>query len=168
MDARAARTMYAVDWILPIVIAGLFVLLSSLLREPTRRRFNAIFVAGAGSAYLNGGFGVLEFPFTALGTYLAFRGLDDYRFIGVAALPHDLGRRAPLLGDSDRAVPGNVVGRMRDHRRFDRSLVLPWRPERVRPSAATLRRAREGDARAGRRRPFALAGMRRGRFPAPI
>ncbi len=88
MDVSAARTMYLFDWILPVVIAAVFVLLMSLLREPTRQRFNAIFVAGAGAAYLNGGFGVFELPFLALGTYLAFRGLDDYRFIGIAWLCH--------------------------------------------------------------------------------
>ena len=85
----AARTMLTIDWILPVVIAAIFVLVVSLLREPTRQRFNAIFVAGAAAAYhLNGGFGPWEFPFLALGTYLAFRGLDDYRFIGVAWLCH--------------------------------------------------------------------------------
>jgi len=88
MESSAARTMYAFDWILPVVIAAIFVALMSLLREPTRQRFNAIFVAGAGAAYLSGGFGVWEFPFTALATWLAFRGLDDYRFIAVAWLCH--------------------------------------------------------------------------------
>jgi hypothetical protein len=89
MDPHAARTMDTLDWILPVVIAAIFVALMSLLREPTRRRFNAIFVAGAASAYMNyGGFGAWEFPFTALGTWLAFRGLDDYRFIAVAWLCH--------------------------------------------------------------------------------
>ncbi len=88
METHAVRTMYAFDWILPVAIAGIFILLVSLLREPTRQRFNAIFVAGAGAAYLSGGFGVWEFPFTALATWLAFRGLDDYRFIAVAWLCH--------------------------------------------------------------------------------
>lgn len=88
MDSHAVRTMHTVDWVMPVVIAGLFVVLVSLLREPTRRRFNAIFVAGAGSAYLSGGFGVWEFPFTAIITYLAFRGLEDYRFIGAAWMLH--------------------------------------------------------------------------------
>ena len=88
MESSAARTMYAFDWILPVVIAAIFVALMSLLREPTRQRFNAIFVAGAGAAYLSGGFGVWEFPFTALATWLAFRGLDDYRFIAAAWLCH--------------------------------------------------------------------------------
>ena len=88
MESHAARTMYTSDWIIPVVIAGIFIALVSLLREPTRQRFNAILVAGAGAAYLNGGFGVWEFPFTALATWLAFRGLDDYRFIAAAWLCH--------------------------------------------------------------------------------
>ena len=88
MDTHIARTMGTIDWVLPVVIAAIFVALMSLLREPTRLRFNAIFVAGAGSAYLSGGFGVWEFPFTAVMSYLAFRGLEDYRFIGTAWMLH--------------------------------------------------------------------------------
>ncbi len=34
----------------PIIIALVFILLSSLLKEPVRQNFNAIFVAGAGAA----------------------------------------------------------------------------------------------------------------------
>ena len=85
---HALRAMQTADWILPVVIAGIFVVLMSLLREPARRRFNAIFVAGAGAAYLSGGFGVWEFPFLAVATWVAYRGLDDYRFIGLAWLMH--------------------------------------------------------------------------------
>jgi uncharacterized protein DUF6010 len=80
--------MHTVDWIMPVAIAGVFILLVSLLPEPARRRFNAIFVAGAGSAYLNGGFGVWEFPYAAVACWVAYRGLDDYRFIGLAWLMH--------------------------------------------------------------------------------
>ena len=80
--------MQLLDWIAPVVIAGVFVLVMSRVREPERRRFNAVFVGGAGAAYLNGGFGPLELPFTALVTWLAYRGLDDYRFIASAWLCH--------------------------------------------------------------------------------
>ena len=73
----------------PIVIGLVYVSLCSLLKEPTRRKFNAIFVAGAGAAYLSGGgFGVWEFAFTAVITYLAYRGLESYTFIGIAWLLH--------------------------------------------------------------------------------
>lgn len=89
MDSFASRSMHPVDWIAPVVVAGVFVLVMSAVREPARRRFNAIFVAGAGAAYLSGGgLGVLELPFTALVTWLAYRGLDDHRFIGAAWLCH--------------------------------------------------------------------------------
>ena len=65
-----------------------FVLIMSLIREPERQRFNAIFVAGAGAAYLNGGLGLWEFPFIALATAAAYLGLRSYRFIGIAWLLH--------------------------------------------------------------------------------
>jgi hypothetical protein len=73
----------------PVLIGVLYALLMSLLREPMRRRFNAIMVAGAGAAYLSsGGVGAWEFVFTAVITYCAYRGLDSYVWIGVAWLLH--------------------------------------------------------------------------------
>lgn len=77
-----------VDALGAVGIALAFVVLASRLREPTRRRFMAIFVAGAGAAYLNGGLGGWEFLFTGLMSYIAYRGLDSYRFIGLAWLLH--------------------------------------------------------------------------------
>ncbi|GAA0918617.1 hypothetical protein GCM10009557_89990 [Virgisporangium ochraceum] len=45
--------------------------------------------AGAGAAYLSGGGpGGREFAFTAALTYVAFRGLDSWTFIGVGWLLH--------------------------------------------------------------------------------
>jgi Family of unknown function (DUF6010) len=72
----------------PILIGLAYVALNSFIREPHRRRFNAVMVAGAGAAYLSGGFGPVELAFTALVTYCAFRGLDSWRFIGIAWLLH--------------------------------------------------------------------------------
>jgi hypothetical protein len=74
--------------IAPIVIAFIFIALCSLLREPTRQKFSAVFVAGAGAAYFSGGFGPWEIAFCAVITLLAYRGLTDYRAIGVAWLLH--------------------------------------------------------------------------------
>lgn len=76
------------NWIMPVVIGLLYITLSSLLREPARQKFNAVMIAGAGAAYLNGGLGVWELAFTAVVTLLAYRGLQDYRFIGVGWLLH--------------------------------------------------------------------------------
>jgi hypothetical protein len=75
--------------VLPILIGLVFVVLMSLLKEPHRRRFNAVFVAGAGAAYLSGGgMGGWEFVFTAAVTYCACRGLESWTFIGIAWLLH--------------------------------------------------------------------------------
>jgi hypothetical protein len=73
----------------PIAVGVVYAVLMSLLREPHRRRFNAVMVAGAGAAYLSGGgFGGWEFPVTALITYVAYRGLESWTFIGLAWLLH--------------------------------------------------------------------------------
>ncbi|MET8181153.1 DUF6010 family protein [Streptomyces sp. NPDC005336] len=77
------------QYLTPVGIGILYALLMSLIREPHRRRFNAIMVAGAGAAYLSGGgLGGWEFAFTALATYVAYRGLDSWTFIGIGWLLH--------------------------------------------------------------------------------
>ncbi|WP_280509180.1 DUF6010 family protein [Nocardia farcinica] len=77
------------NYVAPLVVGAVYIVLMSLIREPHRRQFNAIMVAGAGAAYLSGGgFGIWEFAFTALVTYCAYRGLRSWRFIGIAWLLH--------------------------------------------------------------------------------
>jgi hypothetical protein len=75
--------------LLPVLIGVLYVCVNSLIRQPHRRRFNAIMVAGAGAAYLGGGgLGGWEFAFTAVLTYVAYRGLESWTFIGMGWLLH--------------------------------------------------------------------------------
>jgi hypothetical protein len=69
-------------------IALLYIVLSSLVSEPHRQQLSAIIVAGAGAAYLSSGLGPWEFVFCTLMTYLAYRGLTHYHFIGIAWLLH--------------------------------------------------------------------------------
>ncbi|MGW7517506.1 DUF6010 family protein [Streptomyces sp. NPDC054796] len=77
------------QYLMPIVIGVLYALLMSLVREPHRRRFNAIMVAGAGAAYLSGGgMGGWEPAFAAVVAYVAYRGLESWTFIGIAWLLH--------------------------------------------------------------------------------
>ncbi|MEU3850700.1 DUF6010 family protein [Streptomyces sp. NPDC029554] len=77
------------QYVAPIGIGILYALVMSLVREPHRRRLNAVMVAGAGAAYLSGGgLGGWEFAFTALLTYVAFRGLESWTWIGVGWLLH--------------------------------------------------------------------------------
>lgn len=85
---HSLRELHLVDVVSPVVFAAVFIVAMSLVKEPARQRFNAIFVAGAGAAYLSGGLGLWEFGFTALITGLAYVGLRSYRFIGVAWLCH--------------------------------------------------------------------------------
>jgi hypothetical protein len=80
--------LVAMDYLGPAMGAAAFVLIMSRLPEPTRRTWNAIFVAGACGAYLNGGFGAWELLYPMLVLPLAFRGLRSYRFTGVAWLTH--------------------------------------------------------------------------------
>jgi hypothetical protein len=80
--------VHGLDTIPPLVIAIVYIMLSSLIPEPSRRNFNAIMIAGAGAAYLNGGFGPWEFVFTAIVTFCAYKGLSSCRFIGIGWLFH--------------------------------------------------------------------------------
>jgi hypothetical protein len=72
----------------PLLVAAVLVFLISLSKEPGRRKFSAVFLAGAGAAYLSGGLGLAEFAFCALITFLAYRGLDNYRYIAIGWVLH--------------------------------------------------------------------------------
>ncbi|RZQ61233.1 DUF6010 family protein [Amycolatopsis suaedae] len=72
-----------------VLIGVVYVVLNSFIREPHRRKFNAVMIAGAGAAYLSGGgLGGWEFVFTAAVTYCAYRGLESWAFIGIGWLLH--------------------------------------------------------------------------------
>src|ERR1700675_2800932 len=89
MPIHATRHGLAIiDLLGPILIALIFISLCSLLREPNRRNFMAIMIAGAGAAYLNGGLGKWEFVFTTVVTWIAYKGLQSYGFIGVCWILH--------------------------------------------------------------------------------
>jgi hypothetical protein len=88
MPEHATPAVHFVDVATPIVIGVLFAWACSFFKEPSRRNFNAIMIAGAGAAYLNGGFGIWEFAFTAVVTFCAYKGLRSYRFIGAGWLLH--------------------------------------------------------------------------------
>jgi hypothetical protein len=81
-------SLQLVDVLGPALAAALFVALMSLVREPARRQFNAVFVAGASGAYIAGGLGAWELVYPALGAAVAYLGLRSHRFIGVAWLMH--------------------------------------------------------------------------------
>jgi hypothetical protein len=88
MQIQTTPAIQLVGVVMPIVIALLFIAAASALREPSRQKFMAIMMAGAGSAYLNGGLGKWEFAFTAVVTYCAYKGLTSYRWIGLGWILH--------------------------------------------------------------------------------
>ncbi len=86
---RTANFHTTIQWIMPVVIAMLIILLTSLIKEPARKKFNAVLIAGAGGAYLSGGgFGLWEMAFCGVLTVCAYNGLRSYRFIGIGWLLH--------------------------------------------------------------------------------
>jgi uncharacterized protein DUF6010 len=71
-----------------LTIALVWIAAFSLLREPKRQKLSAIMISGAGAAYLGGGLGMWEFLACAVFTAIAYKGLADYRFIGVGWFLH--------------------------------------------------------------------------------
>src|SRR5262245_650748 len=84
----SAPTLTVMDCIGPALGAAVFVVVMSLVPEPTRRTVNAVLVAGASGVYLSGGFGVWELLYPALVTPVVYRGLQSHRYVGLAWLLH--------------------------------------------------------------------------------
>jgi len=77
------------DYLGPALGALIFIFMMSLVREPARRNYNAILLAGASGVYLSGGLGPWELPFAAVVCgVVAYLGLRSYRFIGIGWLMH--------------------------------------------------------------------------------
>jgi uncharacterized protein DUF6010 len=76
------------DLVGPAIGAGAFVVIMSVVREPTRRTLNAVIVAGASGVYLSGGFGVWEVVYPVVATPVVYRALQSYRSVGIAWLMH--------------------------------------------------------------------------------
>lgn len=66
----------------------IFVATMSLVPYPSRRRFNAVFAAGAVGVYIGGAFGVWELAFPVLATPVVYLGLRSYRAIGLSWFMH--------------------------------------------------------------------------------
>jgi hypothetical protein len=88
METHAGPALTAMHALAAVVIAILYIVLSSLVKEPERQKLSAIILAGAGAAYLNGGLGGWEFPFCAVMTFMAYKGLTSYSWIGAGWLFH--------------------------------------------------------------------------------
>ena len=80
--------LVVMDYLGPAAGALVFVVVMSLVAEPTRRTLNAVILAGASGVYLSGGFGPWELIYPVIALPIAFSGLRSYRFVGVGWLIH--------------------------------------------------------------------------------
>ena len=71
-----------------LFIAGLYITIFSLVKEPNRQIINALIIAGAGATYWSGGLGYYEFPLGIIMIYLAFKGLKNYKFLAFGWMVH--------------------------------------------------------------------------------
>ena len=69
---QSAPPLVMMDYVGPVVGGVVFVLVMSLVKEPTRRTLNAIIVAGASGVYLSGGLGPWELVSPAIVTPIAY------------------------------------------------------------------------------------------------
>lgn len=77
------------EYFLAPIVGLVYIAASSLVAQPARQKLNAVMVAGAGAAYLSSGsMGWWELVFTAVVTVCAFKGLSDYRWLGIGWLLH--------------------------------------------------------------------------------
>jgi hypothetical protein len=115
------------DSIGPAIGAVVFVAIMSLVPEPARRSFNAIFAAGAIGVYIGGSFGTWELLYPVLATPIVYLGLRSYKYIGIAWLMHAAwGFTSPPMGQANLAFHAKLVFRLHDLRFFDRDLVPCW------------------------------------------
>jgi len=80
--------LHTTDVLGPLLAAGTFVAVMSLVREPVRHTLNAVLVAGSALAYLSGGFGAWELVYPVLVTPVAYFALQSYRFIALGWFMH--------------------------------------------------------------------------------
>jgi hypothetical protein len=77
-----------VQIIAPVIVSGIYIAAMSALPTEVRRKLSALIIAGAGCVYYGAGFGWWEVVFCLPMLWLAYRGLDDFRFVGVGWLLH--------------------------------------------------------------------------------
>jgi hypothetical protein len=71
-----------------VAIALIYITIFSLVKEPKRQTINALVIASAGAVYWSSGLGIGEFPFGISMIFIAYKGLTDYKYIGIGWLMH--------------------------------------------------------------------------------
>lgn len=88
MDNHIVPEFTIINAIGAVIIAGIYITISSIASEPNRQKISAVIIAGAGAVYWSGGLGIAEYIFATAMLFMAFKGLTNYTFIGIAWLMH--------------------------------------------------------------------------------
>ena len=83
--ANEFSTMTAVG---AVVISVIYISIFSLVKEPQRQKINALIIAGAGAVYWSGGLGFYEFPLGVIMIFLAYKGLQNYKYLAMGWMVH--------------------------------------------------------------------------------
>ena len=83
-----ANEFSAMTAVCAVVIAGIYISIFSLVKEPQRQKINALIIAAAGAVYWSGGLGFNEFPLGVIMIFLAYKGFKNYKYLALGWLVH--------------------------------------------------------------------------------
>jgi hypothetical protein len=99
------------DVVAPVVVATLFIIATSAFKEPQRRNFNVIMIAGVGAAYFNGGLGPGSLRSLRLSPIVPTRASTHIAASALAGSSIRLGHHASPVWEPDCAFRPNVLCR---------------------------------------------------------
>ncbi|MCC3406988.1 MAG: hypothetical protein JGK17_15615 [Microcoleus sp. PH2017_10_PVI_O_A] len=76
------------NYVSPIVVGTIFILLTGLIPEDRRRSFHSVVAAAASGTYLGGELGKLEPIFMVVMAASAFFGINNWKLVGLAWFLH--------------------------------------------------------------------------------
>jgi Family of unknown function (DUF6010) len=88
MNAQIVPDFTFANIILALILFPIFITIMSLLKEPLRQKINAGLIAVAGGAYINAGLMPFDQLFNVLLVFIAYKGLQNYKFIALGWLLH--------------------------------------------------------------------------------
>lgn len=88
MNSHIIPEFTLANFILAIILAPIFITIMSLLKEPLRQKINAGLIAVAGGAYINAGLMPFDQLFNVLLVFIAYKGLQNYKFIALGWVIH--------------------------------------------------------------------------------
>lgn len=76
------------NFMLASILSPIFIAIMSLIKEPFRQKINAGLIAVAGGAYINAGLMPFDQIFNILLVFIAYKGLQNYKFIALGWMLH--------------------------------------------------------------------------------